>query len=191
MTIEKLSSLTLKITLNDYELNYFGLNFELLQNNDSCTKKLITYILDEIKNSLDISLFNEHLYIEAFSASQKKCILYISVINENCFIKKQSDKNYPEGIMVISECFRPLIFYSCILSEYSICTQSSLFLLQNRYILILYDLKTADYELPERTAENCGLKYYTDDILKASAEEYGNCIISGDAVGILSGKISF
>jgi len=191
MIIEKLSSLTVKITLNDYELDFFGLNYELLKNNDSSTKKLITYILDEIKNNININLFNEHLYIEAFSGKHKHCILYISVIYINDIIKMDNIRYCSDKIIIVSECIRSLIKYSCILSENHIFPESNLFLLQNRYLLIIYDIISSDPELPERTAANCGLEYYTDEILKASAEEYGNCIISGDAVGILSGKILF
>jgi len=191
MIIEKLSSLTVKITLNNYELDFFGLSFELLKNNDSSTKKLITYILDEIKKSLNINLFDEHLYIEAFSGKHKHCILYISIIYDNDIIKNNNLGFCNGEIMVVSDSLRSLISYSCILSENEIFPESDLFLLQNRYLLIIYGIISSDPELPERTAANCGLEYYTDEILNASVKEYGNCIISGDAAGILSGKISF
>lgn len=191
MTIEKLSTQTVKIKLNEYELDFFGLSFELLKNNDRSTRKLISYILDEIKSSLNISLFDKKLYIEAFSVKPKCCVLYISFIDDNSFIKIRNINRLSEGIMIISECFYPLIIYSCKLSENSEYPKSSLYYWQNRYLLIINDIFSTDHELPERTAVNFGLEYYTSDILKASAEEYGKRIFSENAVGILSGKISF
>ncbi len=196
MTIEKLSSLTVKVSVTDNELSHFELSFEQLENHDKNTRDLIAYALHEIRNHLGLNLYNEHLYIEAFSCSTCGCILYISVIDSSIYEEPPSGSLFPEELMFETGSEKTIIRFSGDLDKYFTDTHNSSKLFYNNNIFrLIYSInKDFDYDIAESiidTAENYNIRYYTDRIAIAYTEEYYCCIIESDAVPKLAGKQLF
>lgn len=196
MTIEKLSSLTVKVSVTDNELRHFELSFEQLENHDRNTRELIAYALHEIRNNLGLNLYNEHLYIEAFSCSTSGCILYISVIDESIYEQPSIRNFFPEELMFETGCEKTIIRFSAELENYFTGTHSNSKLFYNNNIFrLIYSINDdLDYDIAESildTAENYNIRYITDKTAIAYTEEYYVCIIENDAVEKLAGKILF
>lgn len=196
MTIEKLSSLTVKVSVTDNELRHFELSFEQLENHDRNTRELIAYALHEIRNHLGLNLYNEHLYIEAFSCSSSGCILYISVIDESIYEQPMVNNLFQNELMFETGCEKTIIRFSADLDNYFIGTHnnSKLFYNNNIFRLIYKINSDFDYDIAESiidAAENYNIRYITDRTAIAYTEEYFFCIIESDAVPKLAGKLSF
>jgi negative regulator of genetic competence, sporulation and motility len=190
LIIEKLSSLTIKVSITENELSEYALSFDSLNSSDSRTKEFIMYVLREIRSNLGINLCNENLYIEAFSCINKDCILYISAVDLS--ISDDTENTHEEAGFIIFEATDPhkLIRFSEDIKRYfdEYCISSRLYHHNNVFRLFIeLDCEKADSMID--TAFTHGLKYSSDNIIAAKTEEYFVCVIEENAVGKLSGQV--
>lgn len=101
MTIEKISSSTVKIVLSGAELSGYNMDFGMLDSDNPETKSLLISLLTAIENKVDIDLSSDRLFIEAFAANDGGCLLYISVIDHEK--KPVQSKKIPAVIKIITE----------------------------------------------------------------------------------------
>ncbi|MBP1566203.1 MAG: adaptor protein MecA [Oscillospiraceae bacterium] len=189
MIIEKLSSLTVKVSLSQEDMASHNISFEHIQKDDINTTKLITYIVHEIKENLGLNLYSEHLYIEAFSCTNNNCILYISAIDNEI----NESANCTHGFIILESTSAKSIITFCtelinIFNEYN--ENSSLYHYKNTFRMIL-DINPDKFESIEETAIVNSIKYYTDKMTMIYTKEYFNLIFKKDAVNKLSGNLSF
>lgn len=191
MIIEKLSSLTIKVTVAQKDMIAYGLDFDSLSENNSNTENLLRYILREISRHLGINLFNESLYIEAFSYTEHSCILYISVTES--YINEQLIKNKtPEKTVLESLNSNDLILFSKDFMKYyeEYCFDSSLYYKNNIFRMII-ETNSKKAESIADCALSHGLRRLHGNINAAETAEYFDCIIKNSAAEKLSGQMSF
>lgn len=188
MIIEKLSSLTVKVSLNKNELTKYGLCFENLADKDSRTRNLIERIITEIKSSLGINLYNEHLYIEALSGTHQDCIFYISAIETE--LSDETEKR--EKLILETSSEKDLIMFSSVFSKYfsEDYKSSSLYYRKKRFRIII-DASPDKYEDILDSASDCGLTDCHEKYDEACTKEYFICIFEQDAIPKLSGAKDF
>lgn len=191
MIIEKLSSLTVKVSLTQEDMANHNVCFEYIQKDNINTAKLISYIVHEIKENLGIDLYSENLYIEAFSCTNNNCILYISAIDKTDDISDPSVLP-PDFIILETNSAKNIIRFSVELMKYFYEYHKSSSLYHNRNIFRMILDTTDDYNgsIIETAVAN-NLKYYTDDLTLAHTKEYFKCVLSNNAVKNLSGNKSF
>lgn len=192
MIIEKLSSLTVKVSLTVNELHAYDLSFECLENNSQNTRALIAYIIHEIRVNLGLNLYSEHLYIEAFSCVNNGCILYISAV-DNSLSDKAEENGMTSGIVMLESgteknMIRFSVDFDRYFHEYGI--DSRLYYSDNIFRLIIH-VDPEKFDSVIDTAFTHGLKYCTDESVTAYTQEYFTCIFDESAIEKLSGKKSF
>lgn len=190
MIIEKLSSLTIKVTISNHDMKNYRLDFDSLSENSINTKQLIRHILREISRHLGINLFNESLYIEAFSYNEKKYILYISVtdarINECTDCSNVSEKS----IIETADSKKLILFSKDFVKYYSeYCTDSSLYHRNDVFRLIIETVPEKSESVAD-CAFSHGLHSFHGNICAAETTEYYDCIIENSAAEKLAGQIS-
>lgn len=191
MIIEKLSSLTVKVSLSHNELTEFGLNFEKLDSNNTETKQLIKIIIEEIKRNLGLNLHNENLYIETFS-SRNGCILYISVTCTDLGFKISNTSKRTDYLILETPDEKNLIRFSCDLFRYleEYVVSSSLYYYNGTFRMIL-KINIIKKDSITDCAENHILNVMGGIEAKTATEEYFKCIFESEAAERLSGKKSF
>ena len=180
MIIEKLSSLTIKVSLSYGELKIYSLDFDSMTEHNENTKNLLKNILKEIYNHLGLNLFNETLYIEAFSGSGQKCILYISV---------SLDSSVTEKTIVESGNCRDIILFSKDLVRYynDYCKNSSLYHYNNIFRILIESEQAKSKSIAD-CADSHRLRSMYGNIIEAQTTEYFDCVIDNRAVEKLSGE---
>lgn len=193
MIIEQLSSLTVKVSLTKTDLENHNVNFESLENSNKNTKEFVSSVIDEVRLNLGLDLYNEPLYIEAFSCINNGCILYISAIDNSLYEQPdQPEENISEFIILETRSAKMLIRFSIDFLKY-FCEShigSTLYYSDNIFRLII-NIHSESYSGILDTAINHGFKYSTDKTLLAYTEEYYSCIFKCNAADKLSGKILF
>lgn len=190
MIIEKLSSMTIKVTISKYDMKKYDLDFGSLSENNSKTEKFLRYVLKEILFHLGINLFNESLYIEAFSCSRNNCIFYISVTDARLNEEQKTDSEPEKNIIESGNSTELILFSKDFIKYYSeYCIGSSLYHKNNIYRLIIETLPEKSESIAD-CASGYGLRRFQGNIRAAETYEYFDCIIKNSAAEKLSGKIS-
>ena len=188
MIIEKLSSLTIKVSLSYEELKIYSLDFDSMTEHNENTKNLLKNILKEIYNHLGLNLFNETLYIKAFSGSGQKCILYISVSLDSDEYD-YSDSSVTEKTIVESGNCRDIILFSKDLVRYynDYCKNSSLYHYNNIFRILIESEQAKSKSIAD-CADSHRLRSMYGNIIEAQTTEYFDCVIDNRAVEKLSGE---
>lgn len=190
MTIEKLSSLTVKVSLSSAELEAYSLDFDLINEYSKNTENLLKYILKEIYIHLGLNLFSENLYIEAFSCSDQKCVLYISVSgdpDEKIICDNEAEK---EKTILETGNSTDMISFSKDIAEYynDYFSNSSLYHSNNIFRLLIETEPEKSESIADCAASH-RLRSMYGNIAEAQTKEYFSCVISEYAVEKLSGSI--
>ncbi len=191
MIIEKLSSLTVKVSITHEELSRYNTNFENLKNGNANTERLISYIIHEIKENLNINLYSEYIYIEAFSCINNSCVLYISAIDENTD-PEGINTVLPELLILETNNIKNMIRFSVEITKYLPTSHknSSLYYCGSKFRMIM-DINPENFESIMDTATTNDLKYCTEEKNIPLTEEYFRCIFENSAIGKLSGELPF
>lgn len=190
MTIEKLSSLTVKVSLSKNELEKYSLCFDLLENNNKNTRELIAYLVYEIRQKTGVNLYNEHLYIEAFANANYGCILYISAVDTS--INEDEEDNFPDIILLEADNEKNIIKFSKNYMKYFFdkYNKSMLYIKDGIYRIILH-INAQKFENIIDSALSNNLKYTAEAKSIAYTCEYFNCIFDSKAIEKLSGQELF
>lgn len=148
----------------------YALTYDQMDYKDPVTKKVILEILHHVRNETSVDLSQGRLFIEAFPHVEGGCVLYISTVGgENTTAAKP--KRYRNSFNT------PLIFRfdtldrltdicDKLFKQYShLVLKSSLYLLDGKYVLLIYSY------------------FKLDNKIIALAKEYGSLIGKGSIKG--------
>lgn len=182
MVIQIISSNTIKITLDEYDMSTYDISFEKLDRSSPETKRLLIDLIQNIHEEKSIDLSSERLFVEAFPKDDGGCLLYLSILNNN--IKATPEKNSlynsiickiqsPDDLIIISNQLYNLFNH--------ILHNSELYYMNSTYIIILHTFKKADKNLKVFLNEYCEI-IGNGDIDSSSIREYYNCIFPINAI---------
>ncbi len=179
MTIEKLSNSAVKITIDGKEMLKYGISFDTIDEDSIQTRYMITEILKNIKDDTGMNLMDSELFVEAFlSDSDKYCIIYISIIDDNYYDNFEPYIFYMIGFDDIKNF---IIFAESIKNYADGVIESSLYEAVESFMLTLKII--SDYEENILTfATELGDVSGYGEICKVYAEEHFKCLLRKNAV---------
>ena len=183
MTIEVISSNTVKITLTEVDMLDYDINYERLDRKNPETKRLLIELLEAVREEKNIDLCSEKLYVEAFPQNDGGCLLYISILNDRL---KTKPELYSELVCEIEELSSTIALSVRIYKNYSHLIRSSeLYFNGEVYRLIVNTFPKADNKLTNLLNE-FGSVTGKGETLCASTREHFQTILASDAIEKLS-----
>jgi len=183
LTIEIISTNTVKITLSEGDMLDYDINYERLDRKNPETKRLLIELLEAVRDEKNIDLCSEKLYVEAFPQNNGGCLLYISILNDRL---KPKVELYSELICEISDLNNLLPLCSRIFKGFShIIRTSELYFDGKIYRLIINTLPKTDKKICNLLNEYGNL-IGKGEIIGASTREHFDTIIEKDAIEKLS-----
>lgn len=182
MNIDLIDYKTVKVTLTDQDMDDLCIDYDSMDYNDIATKRAVKAILQAINETLALDLSSNKLFIEAFpnDACDNGCILYISMLEKF----KGTTKH---------ELSTPLVFQlqdvdtltalsQRIFKQYShLILKSSLYLLDQNYMLLLYTYSRLDKKLSALASEYAPL-YGKGEIVGSFIKEHAYPLVPSNAL---------
>ncbi len=174
MTIDKLNDYALKIYLDKYDFDKFGMSINDI--NVRSVRTILLEISDDISQWLNIDLDREKLYVEVFS-QKSGCMIFVSYTPE-----KKKSKNMKKNILCQFDNYNLLENLCNVLKLlYSDSIKDSI-LYCNEYVIRLYLKIKSNYESIFNFASDYGEVISGDEINLGATEEYFQKIISENAI---------
>lgn len=189
MTIEIISSSTIKIILDEEDMLQYDISFEKLDRSNPKTKRMLVELIKSIKDETNIDLSSERLFVEAFPKEDGGCLLYLSMLSSST--KSNSEKNslYCSVICRLSNSDELIEVSAQIFNMFShILHNSELFYCDNEYYLVLHTFKKADKKLINFLNEYCEITG-SGEIECSFIREYSRCIFSVNAIEEILKKV--
>lgn len=185
LKIEKLDNQTVRVVLSSNDLADFALTYESMNYSDEVTKKAILMIVRQIKQQTGLPVESVQLFIEAFPHEQDGCILYVNLIEsmEEHRAMKRCGKGFETPIGVEFDTVE-ILAEACqqLLQEFGhLVTNSSLYLYQHRYRLLLYTYCKMEKKIIGLLSEY-GRYLGKGALLSAFNQEHGKAIVSDHAI---------
>lgn len=174
MNIDKLNNYALKIYLDKYDFEKYGMSFTDI--NIRTIRNILLEISDDISEILNIDLDTEKLYVEVFS-QKNGCLIFVSYIPEKkkCKIIKRNIicqfDNY-ESLKNFCSMIK-LLYYSSIKSSILYC---------GRNCIRLFLKLNSEFDAIYKILPNYGEMINDDEISRGVMEEYFNAVISENAI---------
>ena len=182
MTIEVISSNTIKITLSELDMIEYDISYENLDRKNPETKRLLIELLQTIRLEKNIDLTSEKLFVEAFPQTNGGCLLYISLLNEKVRVKSENNVLYNcvvcevLNIEQLSEmCYQLYNRYSHLIHN------SELYTNNESYRLIIHTFSKLEDKLKSILNEYSIIKG-KGEIICSTTREYYKVLIEEDAV---------
>lgn len=190
MTIEIISSNTIKITLDEIDMSSYDVSFEKLDRSSPETKRLLIDLIESIREEKNIDLSTERLFVEAFPKDDGGCLLYLSMLNANIKTTPEKSSLYntlickiesPDNLIEIS--IQLFNLFNHILHN------SELYYNEGVYQLILHTFKRSDKKLKSFLSEYCEISGL-GEIDSSSIREYYTCIFPINAIEEITKKFN-
>ena len=107
MELMRISHNALKVTLSREDMELYDIEFDMLDYNNSETRRVIWSILDEAKHSLGFEVARDSLYIQAFRSRCGGCELFVSKeerIAKSALFKFATCESLIQGCARIANC---------------------------------------------------------------------------------------
>ncbi len=188
LKIELVDQKTVKITLDENDLNEMALSFHDEASATFETKRAVLNLISKIKDETELDLTGGKLFIEAFPDANGGCVLYVNVIDRSrgsLHAQKASVGFNSPLIFRFKELKSLLAACKRLFHQYShLIRKSSLYLLDEEYFLILYSYLRTDEKLIKLLSEYG--KYFGKGEIKLSfMNEHARCIVEDAAVETL------
>ncbi len=188
LKIELVDQKTVKITLDENDLDEMSLSFHDTDGAASETKRAVRGLITKIKEETELDLTGGKLFIEAFPDVNGGCVLYVNVIDRNRG-GLHSKKNSPGFNHPLIFRFKTLdsLLGACehLFKQYShLVRKSSLYLLDQEYFLTLCSYLRTDDKLVKLLSEY-GQYFGKGEIRLSFIREHARCIIEDAAVETL------
>lgn len=189
LKIELIDQRTVKITLNEDDLDEMALSFHDMEESGVCTRQTVLGLISKIKDETSLDLTGSKLFIEAFPDANGGCVLYVNLIDR---ARGKIQNSKPETPFNTPLVFRfdgltPLLD-SCerLFAQYShLVRKSSLFLLDQSYYLAICSYLKADEKLTHLLSEY-GRFFGKGEIKLSFLKEHAACIVEDTAVETLA-----
>lgn len=183
MTIEVISTNTVKITLTELDMLDYDINYERLDRKNPETKRLLIELLEAVREEKNIDLCSEKLYVEAFPQNDGGCLLYISILNDRL---KPKIELYSELVCEIEDLTHLIAVSARIYKGCSHLVRSSeLYFNGKKYRLIINTFPKADTKISSLLNEY-GNQTGKGELLSASTREHFKPILEKEAIEKLS-----
>ncbi|MFA5658089.1 MAG: adaptor protein MecA [Oscillospiraceae bacterium] len=189
MTIEVISSSTIKIVMDEDDMSLYDVSFDKLDRSCPKTKRLLIDLIENIKEETNIDLSSERLFVEAFPKEDGGCLLYLSMLNSS--LKAPADKNnlYSSAVCRLSTTDELIELSAQLFNMYShILHNSELYYGDEKYYLILHTFKKADKKLRTFLNEFCEITG-SGEVDCSSVREYNRCISPLNAIEEILKKV--
>ncbi len=188
LKIELVDQRTVKITLNEDDLDEMALSFQACDGSTSETKRAVLSLITKIKEETKLDLNGGKLFIEAFPDANGGCVLYVNVIDRGASVLRSKRTNIEFNTPLI---FRfeglPCLLDACkrLFHQYShLIRKSSLYLLDQTYYLTICSFLRTDEKLIKLLGEY-GRYFGKGDVKVSFIKEHAKCIIEDAAVETL------
>lgn len=189
MLIEIISSNTIKVILDQFDMSAYDISFDELDRSSPETKKLLIDLIENINEEKNINLTDERIFVEAFPKDDGGCLLYLSMLGNN--IKSTTDKNslYSSVVCLVKSHETLQALASQLFTQYSHITHNSeLYYSDGDYHLILHTFKRADKKMRNFLDEYCEI-VGTNETDCSYIREYSQCIFPVNAIEEIIKKI--
>ena len=187
LKIELVDRKTVKITLDENDLDELALTFNAGDASTNDTKRAVACLISKIKEETELDLTGGKLFIEAFPDLNGGCILYVNVIDGTVPTgRKKADLAFGSPLIF---CFEDLESLTgacrCLFGQYShLIRKSSLFLLSDNYYLALCSYLKTDEKLIKLLCEY-GRFFGKGETRLSFMKEHAKCIIEDAAIETL------
>lgn len=157
MKIEIVDEKTLKVSLSKADMDSLNVCYDELDYKNPLTRRMIISVLDIIKSRCDLNLSDEKLFVEAFPYIDGGCILYIRIGYEKKISSSRKKQSFNTPIIYEFKDIDELGMGISLLSKsfFHIILESSLYILDQSYYLLLYTYFKMDDRISSALSE-CG-----------------------------------
>ena len=188
MTIEIISSNTIKVVLDQFDMSAYDISFEELDRSSPETKKLLIDLIENINEGKNVNLTDERIFVEAFPKDDGGCLLYLSMLSNTI---KKATENTGLYSSVICKIATPEILSALCLKLFTLYSHithnSELYYSNGDYHLILHTYKRADKKMRNFLNEYCEI-VGTNEIDCSYIREYSQCIFPINAIEEINKK---
>ena len=196
MRIEQIDRQTIKVVLNQTDMDSFDITYEEMDYKDPNTKRVLLELIRRIKEETDMDFNSGKLFVEAFPYSDGGCVLYICTIPvsaestpQNRPAQKRAVFNTPlvfefDGLEALGSACKHLF-----LQYNHIILKSALYLYGQAYRLLIYSYFKLDNKLIAMVSEY-GRYIGKGGIQSAIVREHAKCLLEANAVETISEKLS-
>ena len=188
LKIELIDQKTVKITLNEADLDEMALSFHADGNASLKTKQAVWDLIAKIKEETALDLTGGKLFVEAFPDANGGCVLYVNVIEQRSSAPKAARDpaglntpilfRFPSLADLTEACARLFRQYSHLVRK------SSLYLLGQDYYFVLYSYLRTDEKLI-RFLNEYGRYAGKGAVRLSYLREHARCLIEDAALEIL------
>lgn len=190
MLIEIISSNTIKVILDEYDMAIYDISFEQLDRSSPETKRLLIDLIESINEEKNIDLSEERIFVEAFPKDDGGCLLYLSMLNSNVKVTPEKTSLYTSIICTIDDYSILKNLCSNLYNLYSHITHNSeLYYRDGHYYIILHTFKRADNKMRTFLNEYCAITGNGETDC-SYIREYCQCIFSLNAIEEVTKKTS-
>lgn len=188
MKIELLDDKTVKVLLSKHDMYNLNITYEEMDCKSPDTKKVLLSLLDEVKKQIKLDMTRGRLFIEAFPYADGGCILYVNMLEGSgaeTIKKRKTGFNTPivcslEGIIELQA------LCGIIAREFShLILKSSLYLMKERYYLVLYSYCKMDNKISAIVSEY-GKLFGKGAVCAAVVSEHGKLIVADNAAELIN-----
>lgn len=180
MKFEFVDLQTVKVILSPTDMDNFSITYEQIDYDDPATRRVIVYLLKQIRQETSIDLTRGKLFIEAFPFEEGGCVLYINQISKETTAKSHGFHTplifrLSSLDSVIQAC--QSLYFRCL----HLVFKSSLYEVQGNYFLFIYSYVKMEKKILTVLGEYGN---YTGEgpLLAAKVAEYGHPIVLNQAV---------
>ena len=170
MQIELMDTKRLKIHLTEEELSGFSTDFDMLDYKNAETRELMWDLLALAKIQTGFESKNKRIYIEAFQTGDKGCTLYFTLL---CDVKPGPK----EAVAYEFEEFEDVLKAG----RYMEGLPSSLYLLEDKYIFLLYGKKDTVPKKTTHALQEFGRLCGKGPLYESYLMEYGKPLLKRQA----------
>ncbi len=182
MLIEIISSNTIKVVLDEYDMAIYDISFDQLDRSSPETKRLLIDLIENINEEKNIDLSDERIFVEAFPKDDGGCLLYLSMLGTNIKVTPEKTSLYSSIICTVTD-YAALQAICCnIFTMYSHITHNSeLYFNDGSYYIILHTFKRADKKMRTFLSEYCEITG-TGETDCSYIREYSQCLFPLNAI---------
>lgn len=188
MLIEIISSNTIKVVLDEFDMSAYDISFDQLDRSSPETKKLLIDLIENINEEKNVNLTDERIFVEAFPKDDGGCLLYLSMLGNNIKIAPEKNSLYSSVVCKITNPETLRMLASELYTLYSHITHNSeLYYSDGNYHLILHTFKRADKNMRNFLNEYCEI-VGTNETDCSYIREYSQCIFPINAIEDINKK---
>lgn len=183
MKIELLDDKTVKVLLSGLDMKDMHLTYDEMDYKSPETRRILLQLLHKVKQQVEIDLTTGKLFIEAFPYADGGCMLFVNLLEPAT--QKKRCMGFDTPIICELETTQTLGMLCAGLMRYNhIILKSTLYLMNEKYYLVLYTYCKMDAELTKAIREYA-VVYGKGAVSLAIVAEHGKPLMDENAMTLL------